>query len=344
MSEFFGNIAGNATLRVRLAAEIKSGTFPHAYIIEGQEGSGRRTLARSIAAALSCSNPDRLPCGVCPACRKIFGNKTPDVISVIPEQGRSSIGVEVARQIRRDVIVLPIDFAYKVYIIEEADKMTPEAQNALLLTLEEPPGFAVFLLICRSASDLLLTVRSRAPTVRTEPIASEVIADYLISHDNRAAKLKAESPGEFAELISAAGGCIGQALSLLDPDKRRPIMERRRLARSFVGILAAPDRSFAERLDIISMFSSRREEITEELRLIADALRDLILLKKTGQAQLVFWSDRAAALEVAGRFSLEELLLLFEQVDTAAGFIGRNANIRLTLTNLVFARTAVIRK
>ena len=155
MSYYFGNIAGNAALRTRLAAEIKSGCFPHAYIIEGEEGSGRRTLGRSIAAALSCANPDRLPCGECPACRKIFGRKTPDVISVVPEQGKVSIGVDIVRDVQREVIALPVDFAYKVYIIEDAGKMTPEAQNALLLTLEEPPAFAVFLLICRSASTCL---------------------------------------------------------------------------------------------------------------------------------------------------------------------------------------------
>ncbi|NLW73329.1 MAG: hypothetical protein GX057_00300 [Clostridiales bacterium] len=336
MSEYFGNIAGNAALRRRLAAEIKSGSFPHAYIIEGEEGSGRRTLARSIAAALSCSNPDRLPCGECLACRKIFGNKTPDVISVTPEQGKASLGVDVAREIRRDVMTLPIDFAYKVYIFEGADKMTPEAQNALLLTLEEPPAFAVFLLICRSATNLLVTVRSRAPTIRTEPIPPDVIEDYIISHDKRAAELKAESPGEFAELICAAGGCIGQALLLLDSDRRRPVMERRRLARSFVGVAASKAQA-REKLEVISMFSQKREEIAEELRLITDALRDLIILKKAKEAPLVFWADRAAALELAARFSLSELFLLIKRVEAAAEHIGRNANIKLTLTNLVFA-------
>ncbi len=338
MTEYFTSIAGNASLRRRLAEEILAGKFPHAYIIEGIQGSGRKTLAKNAAAALSCVNKDKgkLPCLICPACRKILDSKTPDIIHIAPERGRVTIGVETARGLRRDVMTVPNDFDYKVYIIEDADKMTPQAQNALLLTLENPPKYAMFFLICQSSAALLETVRSRAPILRTEPLPPEMIHDYITAHDSRAAELASESPGELSELIAAAGGSIGAALALLDAKARRPVIERRRIAKDFIMALSHGFSSPSS-LSALSLFSKKREEATAELLLVSDALRDLIVLKKSENAPLIFFFDSEEALDISDKFTLPRLFALSERISSAIELLGRNANLRLTLINLIGA-------
>ena len=189
MSEIIGNIA----LKKRLCDDVISNSLSHAYILEGPDGSGRHTIAYMTAAALACEAKDDtskpLPCLTCPTCKKILEKKSPDII-VKGTEGKASIGVDIARFIKEDVYTLPNDLEHKFYIIEEADKMTHQAQNALLLTLEEPPSFVHFFLLCNNSASLLETIRSRAPTLRTEPVTDQQIDDYISAKDRRAAQLK----------------------------------------------------------------------------------------------------------------------------------------------------------
>ena len=147
-----GDMIGNDALRVRLADDLRRGRLSHAYILEGPVGSGKHTLARQIAAALSCERKQDvtspLPCRSCPACRKILSGNSPDLITVKREEDKTTFGVEVIRELRQDVPVAPNDTDYKVYLIEDAHLMTQQAQNAFLLTLEEPPPYVLFLLLC----------------------------------------------------------------------------------------------------------------------------------------------------------------------------------------------------
>lgn len=338
MSVFFSTIAGNRPLLEDLGQDILDGRLPHAHIIEGEEGSGRRSIALAAAAALCCNRPsgESFPCGECPACRKIFEGKTPDVIRVSPGRERQSIGVDTARLIKSDVISLPNDFERKIYIIEEADKMTPQAQNALLLTLEEPPKYAYFFLICRSASSMLETVRSRAPTLRTRPLDDASLARYITGVSKEAVALERGSPEEFAEIVRAASGCIGGALSLLDPKARRPLLERRRIARDFISV-SSPLGPASARIALLSRFSSKREEAISQLECAILALRDLLALKKTENAPLLFWTNRGAALDISDGFTLAGLIRLIRRTTQAAESLGRNANLRLTLINLIIS-------
>ena len=333
--EYFSNIVGNSALRRRLADDILDGSLSHAYIIEGFEGSGRRTLALNIAAALSCTNRvgERFPCFECAACRKILEGKTPDVIRITPDRDRVGIGVDAARFIRTDTMTVPNDFEHKVYIIENADAMTPQAQNALLLTLEEPHSYAIFLMICQSASSMLETVRSRAPVIRTEPVSDSLLSEYIMEHDVRARGL-ASSPEEYAALLAEADGRIGRALMLLDPKQRQPGIARRELAERFAVTFSAMSTEQA-RLELLSGFSAKRDAVTEELATISLSLRDLIVLKKSDDAPLCFWHDRDRASDIAWKYTLSGLFALYDKVCAATDALSRNANIRLTLTALV---------
>ena len=154
----FAQFAGNEPIKKRLAAEIDAGHYPHALLIEGPLGSGRRTLARTIARAALCRDTDHAahPCGVCAACVKA----TPPDLTELGGDG-AALSVDTIRRLREDAFLLPNESAYRVMILAEAQTMTPQAQNALLKILEEPPAHLLFILTCDTRTSLLETIRSR---------------------------------------------------------------------------------------------------------------------------------------------------------------------------------------
>ena len=346
MKSSMPQIVGNPHLRRRLLDDILGGTLSHAYLLEGPAGSGKHTLAWQIAAALACENQKKdgvpLPCGECPSCRKIREGKSPDIM-VFGREDRATIGVETVRRIREDVHTFPNDLDFKLYIIEDAHTMTAQAQNALLLTLEEPPSFVRFLLLCENTQTILETVKSRAPILRTESIDPDSIEEYLCRTENAARSLRDSAPSEWREILLSADGCIGRAKQLLDPKMRKPILARRRLAQEFIdATLSNRDRS-GRMLAIFGALGAKREEINEWLLTVETALRDLILLKKSETAPLLFYTDREDALALSDRIAAATLFRMYENCEEArcAIFI-RNANTRLTLMELSL-RSGMIR-
>lgn len=332
------NIIGNEALRAKLYSDIKNGSLAHAYIIEGKRGSGRRTLAKNIIAAMACEKPgDTLPCGECKSCRHIFEDKCPDVITV-GRGDKSSIGVDVIRELKSTLLAVPNDLEIKAYIIEDSDTMTQQAQNAFLLTLEQPPRFVSFFLLCENARSLLETIRSRAPVLRTEPIASKVIGEHICSdkveksHRDSALALKRSQPDEFDTVLISADGSIGRTLELLSAKARKPISDRRALAESFIDTLR-PNGENA--ISLFPKFSQKRDELSVQLEYIKTALRDLILLKKSENAPLRFYADRENALDISAIFSERKLVSVFDTVENAENSISKNANIKLTVIDLL---------
>ncbi|MBQ9085736.1 MAG: hypothetical protein IJY47_00955 [Clostridia bacterium] len=337
MKKAYTAIVGNEALRERLMHDVLEGTLPHAVILEGPRGSGRHTVARLTAAALlcHCANDPALPlpCMTCPGCRKVLEGKSPDVIPLGCD-GKATIGVESVRFLREDVHVIPNDSDHKIYIIEDADRMTPQAQNALLLTLEEPPVYARFFLLCENAGILLETIRSRAPILRTERLPREQVDCYLCEHDRRAAQMKLADPKGYEELLTAAGNGIGQALEYLDPKVFQPVRQLRALASDFV-FTAIKHPSSKTILPLLSRFSTKRDLLRDQLSAVSDALRDLILLKKSDEAPLSFYADRTEAIELCDGASLPTLYQLNEAVRSAIDENARNANVRLCLIKLL---------
>ena len=327
----FDALIGSEVLRERLATDVSEGKLSHAYIIEGAHGSGKRTLARELCAALACTDREsgRIPCGKCLACRKVYEGKCPDVIRI--ERGsKASIGVDDVRFLRADVLTPPNDLDSKIYIIEGADTMTVQAQNALLLTLEEPPSYVLFLLLCESATAMLETIRSRAPKLTLCPVPTDDIRAYLTRTERAFASLP---EAEREEILMIAGGSIGRAKELLDTKERKPLLSRRELAAAFVKQQIAGKDS-AGALSLMAQFGTKREEINPLLNDILTALRDLILLKRTEDAPLCFYPDRQAAAELCDGASMPRLLRLCDKVESCRRRMMRNANVRLSMTSL----------
>lgn len=343
MREYFGSIAGNAQLRKRLGEDLSLGSVSHAYILEGPCGSGKSTLATEIAMALACENrtdaTHPLPCKACPACRKIAAGNSPDVIHIRREEDKATMGVDVVRALRTDVITVPNDLSFKIYLIHDAHTMTVQAQNALLLTLEEPPSFVLFFLLAEDAGALLETIRSRAPILRMQPVSDDEIKAYLLSDRpkaavTRAAKALAEAaPGDMDAILRMSDGCIGTAISLLDEAKRTPLLEDRAQVMTICRLLAHRNGQ-DELLTLLLSFGKKRDEVAEKLLLLESALRDLILLCYSESAPLLFFTERETPLELCNRFTARRLLGLSKSVSEAITALAANGNVRLTLIHL----------
>ena len=248
------------------------------------------------------------------------------------------MGVETVRAMRESVHSVPNELDVKVYIIEDAHTMTPQAQNAFLLTLEEPPAFVLFLLLTEDASALLETVRSRAPVFRMQHLDTATLRDHLMTDAAAMAAgapaLARSSPEEFEELLMLADGKIGAALTLLDPKKRAPQIERRHTVTKVIDALA--DQTSNDRLFFaIHEMGQKREELKELLSMLTVALRDLVMLTRTEHAPLLFFTNRDRALDLTDHLTAARLLSYLPAVEEATEALWANANTAITMTNLL---------
>lgn len=341
MKEIFPKIIGNDELCSRLARALlsESPDLPHAYIIEGAYGTGKRTLAVELAKALVCenrTNPDApaLPCGECRSCRNISRGICPDVIE-IGGDGKSSVGVDAIRDLRRDIHIYPNDLDRKIYIINDAHAMTAQAQNALLLTLEEPPAYAFILLLCENSALLLETIKSRAPTVRMKPLSPEDTERAMLTANPSLENAKRSDPALFDDIIMSAGGSAGLAIDLLSGKEAARISEMRRASEKFCILASNSAKSANLLVHVTEVCTSNRDTAKEQLESFSLAIRDLTLLKRDGDAALRFYSDRERATELSDSFSLRRLLLISDAILEAVSALERNMNTRLTLISML---------
>jgi DNA polymerase III subunit delta' len=162
-----------------LKTAIKNGKIAHAYILAGPKGCGKSLLARDLAKALNCQDTENAPCGSCASCRKIDKDIHPDVLWVRREEDDSEIKIEKIRWLESRIILKPYEGKYKIFIIEDAELMSPEAANSFLKTLEEPPPDSVLVLIAEQTKSLLATIISRCQTVRMNPVRHDEPAQLL---------------------------------------------------------------------------------------------------------------------------------------------------------------------
>ncbi len=338
MRKYFSDVVGNDELCRYFGDEIRRDMLPHAFILEGPKGSGKHMLATRLAMALSCekrSDPNaNLPCAECPTCKKILSGNSPDLIFV-NRGDKTEFGVDPVRFVNSDVYFSPNENEKKVYVFEDAQLMNIQAQNAFLLTLEEPPPYVVFVLLTESATVLLETVRSRAQVRRIERIPNAEIKKLLIERYKNAKVLNDTNPDALDEIILSAGGCIGTAIELLDEKKRDVALGKREKVRNFVSLLAGGDtRASIEMLTALSRSKQTREQLTAFFVHCKYALRDLILLRKDENAPLCFYTNRDEALHLSGEVSLERLVRVADALDFAVERLGGNGNVRLVLTTL----------
>ena len=209
----FTGFLGNEQLKTRLSGMFRREKASHCYLISGPEGSGKHTLATLLAAALQCTGGGEVPCRRCPQCRKLFSGSHPDFISV-DDETRKTIPVEQIRKTCADVFIRPNEGRRKIYLFPHAEKLTPADQNTLLKVLEEPPDYAVFLLLAPNPGLLLPTVRSRCAELHLSPLQESALLPAL--------RQRCPGRSEAEYRCAAVSGYLGQAVAILEQAEPSP--------------------------------------------------------------------------------------------------------------------------
>ena len=202
-----GRVLGQNHIIKHFENAIKMGKISHAYIINGEEGSGKLRLAVHFAKALQCQEGTTgTACGQCKSCKQTDSGNQPDIKYIAHE--KSGIGVdEIREQINDDIVIKPYSSRYKVYIVPDSEKMTVQAQNALLKTIEEPPEYAIIILLTTNADTFLQTILSRCVLLNIRPVKEEAIKNQLMSE---------YGVGDYEAKVAAtfANGNPGKAIKL----------------------------------------------------------------------------------------------------------------------------------
>lgn len=304
----------NRTEKEKLLSEIASGKLSHAYLIEGGEGCGKTYFARFAAAAVLCTG-DKPPCGKCPSCVKALAGSHSDLFYFSPDK-KASMGVETVRDIKKSLFFMPNDGDRKVYIIDDAQKMTVQAQNALLKFIEEPPASVLFFIVADKKESLLPTVVSRTRIISLAPSDNADIRRFLMSESKK-------SGGEqIDEAINMAEGSPGKALKLLCRDFSR----QRQLCLDFMPVLVSTSKSDA--MAFLLSMKLNRDGVKEFFTLLMTALAD-VMNARFGRATRLLSRDAAA--EYAKSITDRKNAYLFDLATEAVVRAGENANINLLL-------------
>ena len=318
----FSDLIGNDDIKNTLGGAISRNEFSHAYIIEGEDGSGKSTVARLASAAIMCQNRDTLPCKTCPSCKKILNDSCVDV------RFYDAFKVDDVRKIKEAIYQSATESDYQIFILNDAHKMTVQAQNALLLSLEEPPKNVVFFLLCKDATLLLETIRSRAVLLRTTPLTKEQILRYADMH------LDAGLPNDTLDkLATLSRGSLGYFKDMLDSGKSDALIKSRETALLFVSGMLNLDTGSANL--VYSMFSWQRDRVKEIFNLSLLALRDLAVVKRSRGTPLCFFVSYDEASTLASRYSLKKILKLIDAITIGIDNFAVNASVAGVLTSIL---------
>lgn len=296
----------NKRAQETLAAFVNGGRFPHALLLEGPEGSGRRTFAREIAAALFCRGEHK-PCGSCNQCRKVLERNHPDVEYYGGDGSRRSFHIDTIRQLRQNAWLLPGEAPCRVCVLCGAENMTDQAQNALLKILEEPPEHTVFILTAENRAMLLPTILSRVQTIRLEPLTPAEILPVLRERCP-------DQPGEKLEWAAETADTIGQALALLADES---LQKHAQLAQRMLELLC--NGSEYDLLTAVEPVSRKREDLLD----VCTQLRQLLTAELT-----------RAASGGESRFSTRRITRMLEALDDLLPRVQQNGNTLLLSTLL----------
>ena len=201
------DILGNEHIVEHFKKAIENNKISHAYIINGEKGMGKRTVAKAFAMTLLCEEKGTVPCMKCHSCVQALTDNNPDLIMITPDKP-TTLSIDHIRQtLVNDVELKPYSNSHKVYIVEDAELMNNAAQNAILKTIEEPPEYAVIILLTTNISALLQTVLSRCVKLDMQPLKKEVIKKYLMEKEK-----VVDYQADIA--VSFAGGNLGKAIEL----------------------------------------------------------------------------------------------------------------------------------
>ena len=313
----FEEIRGDTPLVEQLRRSAASGRSSHAYLFLGGAGAGKRLIANTFAKALQCEGEKR-PCDSCKSCHAFNHGNHPDVIYFQPLKNGKTYTIEgVREQLLETVGLKPFQYEKKIYIIEKADTLNIQSQNALLKTLEEPPAHAVFLLLAERAEAFLPTILSRVVVMKIRPLSAETIADYLMQAGHLA---------EESHILSAyAQGRIGQALELVEDEGFREMRQ------DILGKLEAlPSMSEGDAYLLAKDLEGYKNDL-RFLDIMELWYRDLLTAKSLREEGYLIQRDKKDAIFRAAKEPAALLAKKAAAVRTARMRLAQNANFRLTM-------------
>jgi DNA polymerase-3 subunit delta' len=332
----FRDVIGHARLLQLVSRAVARDTLPPSLLLSGPAGVGKRTTALAVAAALNCLQPratdglERDACGECAACKRIARGVHPDVIVIEPGD-TGVIKIDPIREVIEKAGYRPFEGRRRVVIIDEADALREEAQNALLKTLEEPPSASTFILVSSMADALLPTVRSRGPRLRVSALsAADVAAALFRDHEYDEADARAAA--------AEADGSIARALDAKSVDRleARAVAQRLLEQTARQADAAARVRAAQELTGGKSTPAAERENLAVLLRALASLLRDLGILSGRGDASLIANTDLEPALSrLAPAYDSNRSSRAFAAVDQALAALERNASPKIVADWLV---------
>lgn len=327
----FEDICGQENIKTYLTEAISTGKLSHAYIFNGESGSGKKLLADAFAETLQCEHVEELvksgnakaedikPCGKCHSCIQAEAGSNPDIIRISYDaDAKKSIGVDDIREkLINDIVIKPYEYDRKVYIVEDAQRLTAQAQNALLKTLEEPPEYAVIILLATNADILLDTIRSRCVVIDMEDVPGKLMKTYLQEHFPD----KSESEIEFAVIF--ADGKLGRAIDYLSNADMEELKD------SVIRFVKkVPDMALYETMTQLRELDSYKiNRLEDYLDILQLWYRDVLMFKSTRDMNsLVFKSEITDISRQAQNASYEGLNKIIEGVEVIKLRLAANVN------------------
>ena len=322
----FKDVVGHKNIIKYISSAVQADAVSHAYILNGERGSGKRLLANLFAMSLQCQNreEDGEACGKCQSCKQAQNGNQPDIIKVTHEKPNTISVDDIRTQVNNDIVIKPYSIKYKIYIIPEADLMSAQAQNALLKTIEEPPEYAVIMLLTENAEALLPTIRSRCVMMKLRNIKDQLVKKYLME--------QMEIPDYKADVcVAFAQGNMGKAIMLATSEYFNEIKEE------VVHLLRNIDEmNVSELMDAVKKCMTYKMEINDYLDMIAIWYRDVLIYKATKNVDRVVFSDQLRYIKArASKSSYEGIENILDAIEKAKARLKANVNFELTMELLL---------
>ncbi|QUH29380.1 DNA polymerase III subunit [Vallitalea guaymasensis] len=320
----FDEIVGHNEIINHLQSAIKTNKISHAYIIDGEKGIGKKLIANTFAKTLQCQKKGISPCDECISCRTFDSLNNPDVIYV-EQTKKTGIGVDdIREQINQDINIKPYQHPYKIYIVDNADTMTEQAQNALLKTIEEPPSYVMILLLSNNINKFLITILSRCVVLKLKPIMPDKVMNYVIE--------KLQISDYRSELITSfAQGIIGKAKELASSTE---FFDMRESMIKIVDIIINGDDY--QLLEVSQKFEDYKDDIQDFLDLLMTWFRDLLIVKKINDEMYIINRDKyRTLLKQAQVLSYNRISIMIENINKAKNLLKQNANFRLVIEMMI---------
>ena len=316
----FNDIIGHDTIKEHLKKAIESDHVSHAYILTGETGMGRKSLANAFAMTLLCEKGKSEPCMECHACKQVMSSNHPDLIFVGHEKP-GSIGVDdIREQINDTIMIRPYSSYYKIYIVDEAEKMTVQAQNALLKTIEEPPAYAIIMLLTTNQEAFLPTILSRCVQLKLKPLKDSVVKSFLMG----SLGIKESRADIYAAF---ARGNLGRAIHLASSE------EFQFLYSELLHMLKhLKEMDIMELLFYIKKMKDENLDIYDCLDFMQLWYRDVLMYKVTQDINLLIFREEFNTMkEMSAASAYDGIERILKAIDKARIRLEANVNMELAM-------------